>query len=128
MIVPIPEIIYQNIRIDRSHVWNILLRFSYWLFLFLKYFIKHAYWLFPFLKFLIKIFLLIIPMSEIFYQNILIVSPFSGIFGLLVTSQSCPSPPLPLQNILWFVPIFEIFSSKYFYRFYLFLEYFIKIF
>ena len=94
-IVPISEIFYQNILIDRSnfrnissnilidwsHSWNNLSKYSFWSFPFLKYFNKYSYWLFPFLKYLInyfywlfpfpkwfiKIFVLIVPMSEIFY-------------------------------------------------------------
>ena len=29
-------------------------------------------------------------------------------------SKSCPSPPMPLQSILWFFPIFEIFYQNIF--------------
>ena len=57
-----------------------------------------------------------------YFTNIFIVFPFSGIFdqniliyGLVVSmSKSCPSPPMPLQNILWFFPIFEIFYQNIF--------------
>ena len=68
LIVPISEISYQNILIDHSHVWNILSKYSYWLFPFLEWFIKTNR--FPFLKYFINIILLIVTITKIFHQNV----------------------------------------------------------
>ena len=82
-------------------------KYSYWMFPFLKQFIKIFSFIIQMTEYSIKIFLLIVPISEIFYKISLLIVPISEIFLSKYSNWEFPCLKYSIKIFLLIIPIPE---------------------